>query len=187
MGKPLGLIKIHEYTGYQLYATVRYINETSDVCLRYVVAVVLSWLRKRIGPENIPMNIIFPSPEEAITNSSLELHQFHESCGYTIIFEEKGLKPDVDFELGNISSDSNGLTGNTYISNIINKYKNYFGKAQVVVIQSQLGVPICAYSGKDVYWEVSQELPKTTKLMVDKKALYLHRANFQIIDNKLIK
>ena len=43
------------------------------------------------------------------------------------------------------------------------------------------------YSGKNVYWEVSTNLPKTTKLMIDKKALYLHRANFQIIDNKLIK
>ena len=110
-----------------------------------------------------------------------------QSCGDTIVFEEKGLKPDVEFELTNIQSDSSGVTGNTYFSNIINKYKNYFGKAQVVVIQSQLGVPICAYSGKDVYWEVTQNLPKTTKLMIDKIALYLHRANFQIIDNKLIK
>lgn len=110
-----------------------------------------------------------------------------QSCGDTVIFEEKGLKPDAEFKLKNVDSASSGLAGNTYISNIVNEYKNYFGKSQVVVIQSQLGVPICAYSGKKVYWEVSDKLPKTTKLMIDNKALYLHRANFQIIDKKLIK
>lgn len=110
-----------------------------------------------------------------------------QSCGDTVIFEEKGLKPDAEFKLKDVESSSSGLSGNTYISNIVNEYKNYFGKAQVVVVQSQLGVPICAYSGKKVYWEVSEGLPKTTKLMIDKKALYLHRANFQIIDKKLIK
>lgn len=107
-----------------------------------------------------------------------------QSCGDTVIFQEKGLKPDATFSLDDVESTSGGIT---LISNIINKYRNYFGKAQVVVVQSQLGVPICAYSGKDVYWEVSENLPKTTKLMIDKKALYLHRANFQIIDKKLIK
>ncbi len=110
-----------------------------------------------------------------------------QSCGDTIIFEEKGLEPDATFNLKDVESDSSGVSGTTYISNIVNKYKNYFGKAQVVVIQSQLGVPICAYSGKKVYWEVSEGLPKTTKLMIDKKALYLHRANFQIIDRDLIQ
>ncbi len=64
--------------------------------------------------------------------------------------------------------------------------KNYFGKARVVVIQSQLGDPICAYSGDSVYYEVCEDLPKTTKLMIDGKALYIHRANFQIIDKELL-
>ena len=75
---------------------------------------------------------------------------------------------------------------NVFIASIVNKYKNYFGKSRVVVIQSQLGDPICAYSGNDVYWEVCQDLPKTTKLMIDGKALYIHRANFQIIDKNLL-
>lgn len=110
------------------------------------------------------------------------------SCGDTIIFQEDGLEPDVDFQLEDIKSTSHGaITENTKLSGIINKYKNYFGKAQVVVIQSQMGVPICAYSGDDVYWEIQEDLPKTTKLMVDGNALYIHRANFQIIDQKLIK
>ena len=54
-------------------------------------------------------------------------------------------------------------------------------------IQSQLGVPICAYSGEKVYWEIPDDLPKMTKLMIDGKALYIHRANFEIIDKDLLK
>jgi len=48
-------------------------------------------------------------------------------------------------------------------------------------------VPICAYSGDEVYWEIPNDLPKMTKLMIDGKALYIHRANFEIIDKKLIE
>lgn len=110
-----------------------------------------------------------------------------QGCGDTIIFEENGLKPDAEFQLSDIESSSSGsFSENTIISGIVNDYKNFFGKGQVVVIQSQLGVPICAYSGDDVYWEVRNDLPKTTKLMIDGKALYIHRANFQIIDKDLI-
>lgn len=110
-----------------------------------------------------------------------------QSCGDTIIFEENGLKPDAEFQLSDIESSSSGkFSENTIISGIVNDYKNFFGKGQVVVIQSQLGVPICAYSGDDVYYEVRNDLPKTTKLMIDGKALYIHRANFQIIDKELI-
>ena len=110
-----------------------------------------------------------------------------QSCGDTIIFEESGLKPDTEFQLNDIQSSASGkFTENTMVSRIVNHYKNFFGKGQVVVIQSQLGIPICAYSGDDVYYEVRNDLPKTTKLMIDGKALYLHRANFQIIDKDLI-
>ena len=79
-----------------------------------------------------------------------------ETCGDTCIFAEKGLKPDLDF------------TTPEFIE------------------KSQMGQPIAAYSGNNVYWEVKTDLPKTTKLMIDNKALYIHRANFQIIDTKLL-
>lgn len=111
-----------------------------------------------------------------------------ESCGSTMIFAENGLNPEVDFNSPEvIKSTSDGSFGdNVFLASIVNKYKNYFGKSRVVVIQSQLGDPICAYSGNEVYWEVCQDLPKTTKLMIDGKALYIHRANFQIIDKNLL-
>lgn len=111
-----------------------------------------------------------------------------ESCGSTMIFAENGLVPEVDFKSPEvINSTTDGSFGdNVIVASIVNKYKNYFGKSRVVVIQSQLGDPICAYSGDEVYWEVCQDLPKTTKLMIDGKALYIHRANFQIIDKDLL-
>ena len=112
-----------------------------------------------------------------------------ENCGSTVLFIEKGLTPDVDFrpeDVENINSTADGIGDNVFIANIVNRYKNSFGKPTIVVIQSQLGNPICAFSGEKVYWEVSQDLPKTTKLMVDGHALYIHRANFQIIDKALL-
>lgn len=111
-----------------------------------------------------------------------------ESCGDTCIFEQKGLKPEVDFTQEDITSHSTGkLSENTYIAGILNYYKNYFGKSRVVVIKSQLGQPIAAYSGDEVFWKIPDDLPKMTKLMIDGKALYIHRANFQIIDKELLR
>ena len=109
-----------------------------------------------------------------------------ESCGDTCIFVQKGLTPDVDFTAETIKSSS-GIFDITSISAKLNQYKNKFGKARVVVIKSQLGNPIMAFSGDSVYWEIPEDLPKMTKLMIDGKALYIHRANFQIIDKELIE
>lgn len=111
-----------------------------------------------------------------------------ESCGSTMIFAEDGLLPDLNFKSPDqIESNANGNPmENASIADGINKYKNLFGKSRVIIIQSQLGDPISAYSGDIVYWRVCQDLPKTTKLMIDGKALYIHRANFQIIDKELL-
>lgn len=109
-----------------------------------------------------------------------------ESCGDTVVFAESGLKPEVNFTVDTIISEADDFEDNVIIAKTVNAYENYFGKSRVVIIKSQLGEPILAYSGDDVYWEVCQDLPKTTKLYIDGKALYIHRANFQIIDKELI-
>ncbi len=110
-----------------------------------------------------------------------------ETCGDTCIFAEKGLEPDLDFTTPEfIESHGGSPMTITSLSYALNQYRNYFGKNRVVVIKSQTGQPIVAYSGNNVYWEVRTDLPKTTKLMIDNKALYIHRANFQIIDAKLL-
>lgn len=110
-----------------------------------------------------------------------------ESCGDTCVFVQKGLEPEVDFSLDEIySNGGNGITDNAVLARVLNQYKNDFGKSRVVVIKSQLGQPIAAFSGNDVYWEIPDDLPKMTKLMVDGKALYIHRANYQILDKDLL-
>ncbi len=110
-----------------------------------------------------------------------------ESCGDTCVFVQNGLNPEVDFSLDEVDSDGgNGITDNAALARVLNRYKNDFGKSRVVVIKSQLGQPIAAFSGDNVYWEIPDDLPKMTKLMVDGKALYIHRANYQIIDKDLL-
>ena len=113
-----------------------------------------------------------------------------ETCGDTVIFAEKGLEKAMDFttsEFINSHAELGDITDNTVLAYWINGYKNKFGKSRVVVIKSQMGQPLCVYQGNKVYWEIPEDLPKTTKLMIDGKALYIHRANFQIIDKKLLE
>lgn len=109
------------------------------------------------------------------------------SCGDTCVFYEDGLEPDYEFYLDNIESNgTGGISETTMIAGRVNEIRNLFGKPMVVVIKSQTGAPIYAFSGKEVFWEVPEDLPKFTKLMIDGKALYIHRANFQIVDKELL-
>lgn len=123
----------------------------------------------------------------SVITIDIDGHQIS-SCGDTIIFAETGLQPAVDFKVDTAGGQADGGIGElTSVSGIVNRFANFFGKSRVVVIQSQLGDPICAYCGDSVYWEVSNDLPKTTRLVVDGKSMYIHRANFQIIDRALIR
>lgn len=123
----------------------------------------------------------------SVVTVTIDGHQL-QTCGDTCIFAETGLKKELDFtSIDFIESHTEGdITENTILAYTINQYANLFGKSRVVVIKSQMGQPLCAYSGDNVYWAIPNDLPKTTKLMVDGKALYIHRANFQIIDKALI-
>lgn len=63
--------------------------------------------------------------------------------------------------------------------------RNYNIGQKIVVIQSQEGDPICLFSGNSVTWEVSRNLPKTTEITIDGAKLYVHRANFAVIDKSI--
>lgn len=155
---------------------VKFMTATGDKI--DILANIVKELTVAIGEEGYAKTI------SSVLTITIDGHEMS-SCGSTILFVEKGLMPDLVIN-GDISSSSSGIGSNTAIANIINRFKNSFGKPVVAVIQSQLGDPICAYSGNEVYWEVCENLPKTTKLMVDGKALYIHRANFQLIDTALL-
>ena len=108
-----------------------------------------------------------------------------EQVGNTVIYAERGLNKIMDFELPT-DIETSGGTFNLLDRNI-NDIKNLIGTPKVVVISSQLGVPIAVYGGDKVYYEIPDDLPKMTKLIVDGKALYIHRANYIIIDTNMIK
>ena len=73
------------------------------------------------------------------------------TCGDTVIFYADTMKPNYDFTVTNIESKANGFADNPIIAESINEVKNAFGKPMVVVIKSQLGNPIYAFSGNEVY------------------------------------
>ena len=114
-----------------------------------------------------------------------------ESCGDTLIFEGDGLTPVVDFateRLQNIeSSTDGGISENTLLARPLNAWETAFGKKRVCVIKSQDGTFLTAYAGDEITWDIPDDLPKTTKLLIDGKPLYIHRANFQIIDAELLR
>ena len=108
-----------------------------------------------------------------------------EQVGNTVIYAEKGLNKITDFELPS-NIETSGGTFNLLDRNI-NGIKNIIGTPKVVVISSQLGVPIAVYGGSKVYYEIPDDLPKMTKLNIDGKALYINRANYIIMDTDMIE
>ena len=108
-----------------------------------------------------------------------------ETTGNTVIYAEDGLKQLVDFTLDQNIQTSGGTIN--IVDRNINEIKNLLGTSKVVIVSSQLGVPIAVYGGESVYWEIPDDLPKMTKLNIDGKALYIHRANYIILDTDMIE
>ena len=119
-----------------------------------------------------------------------------ESCGSTVIFYDTRLEKleiDIPEEV-----DLSGETGDETINapNDISwsdawslnwwwdtkELNNGKSSSRVVIIQSQEGDPICMFRGNDVSWDVPKNLPKTTELNIDGKQVFIHRANFAIVD-----
>lgn len=119
----------------------------------------------------------------AVTSNTIDGSNMNQT-GNTVIYAEEGLKEITNFELPK-DIETSGGTFNLLDRNI-NKIKNLIGTPKVVVISSQLGVPIAVYGGKDVYYEIPDDLPKMTKLIIDGKALYIHRANYIILDSNML-
>ena len=88
-----------------------------------------------------------------------------------------------------VPTDINVKSGGGFVplDRYINDFKNKIGKEKTIIISSQMGIPIGVYQGKSVYVTVPDNLPKMTRLNIDGKSLYIHRANYVIIDSNLIK
>ena len=120
----------------------------------------------------------------SVTSNTIDGNNMNQT-GNTVIYAGRGLEKITDFELPT-DIETSGGTFNLLDRNI-NNIKNLIGTPKVVVISSQLGVPIAVYGGEDVYYEIPDDLPKMTKLSIDGKALYIHRANYIIIDTAMIE
>lgn len=106
--------------------------------------------------------------------------------GNTVIFAEDGLDMVEDFQVPtNINVDGGG--GFVPFDRFVNDLKNKIGKEKTIIISSQMGIPLGVYQGESVYVTVPDNLPKMTRLNIDGKSLYIHRANYVIIDSNLIK
>ncbi|MGN1345089.1 MAG: DUF5052 family protein [Traorella sp.] len=125
--------------------------------------------------------------ESSVIQITIDKHEVL-SVGNTIIFEEKGIQQVTDFGVNDtlVNDSSNGLNIMAW-DKIANKWKNMVGKSRMIIIASQLGVPIAIYEGDNVRVTIPSNLPKTTRITIDGKSLYVHRANYQIIDVDLIK
>lgn len=105
--------------------------------------------------------------------------------GNTVIFAEEGIKKLEDFALPD-SIQTEGGTLNIIDRNI-NNLKNLLGTPKVVVVCSQLGVPVAVYGGDNVYWEIPDDLPQTTKVSIDDKSLYILRSAYMLIDSEIVQ
>jgi hypothetical protein len=124
----------------------------------------------------------FESEVLEFTINGSEVYQI----GDTAVIAEEGLDMITDFSIDeDIEVESGG--GFMPFDRCVNDYANLVGKAKVVLISSQMGIPIGVYQGDSVYVEVPEDLPKMTLLNIDGKALYISRANYTIIDAKLLK
>lgn len=127
-----------------------------------------------------------------------------ESCGSTVIFADSRLeKCDIDFDEEISTAEAGDTNRKSTISQPTDiRFDDWFriqhwwmGQkslnngskgARLVIIQSQLGNPICIYQGENVSWDIPKNLPKTTMVTIDGKVLYIHRANFSIVDMRLL-
>lgn len=108
--------------------------------------------------------------------------------GSTMIFAEKGLNAIQDYDYDYLKKVT-GEQKATFIplERSVNNFQNLIGKSRVVVVKSQMGIVVGIYEGDSVAVSVPENLPKTTLVTIDGKALYIHRADYEIIDASLLK
>jgi hypothetical protein len=146
---------------------------------------VLSGTKVHVGVLTNDANFDTNGFESEVLEITINGHEMYQ-IGKTAIFAEDGLDMVTDFE---IDSEINAEDGGGYMpfDRLVNDYANQIGKGKVVVISSQLGIPIGVYQGNSVYVEIPENLPKMTLLNIDGKALYISRATYEIFDAELIK
>jgi hypothetical protein len=108
--------------------------------------------------------------------------------GSTIIFAEQGIDMLQDFDLAFLEkATTEGKATFVPLDRTVNKYTNLIGKKKTIIVKSQMGILIGVYQGDKVLVEVPSDLPKMTRLIIDGKSLYIHRADYEIFDTGMFK
>ena len=123
-----------------------------------------------------------------------------ETCGSTVIFYDTQLeKLDIDIpqditlstgDSASIASPDDLRWRDHWTLNYwwyTKDVQNDTAGSRIVIIQSQEGDPICMFMGNEVTWDVSRNLPKTTEICIDGRMVYIHRANYAIVDASAIQ
>ncbi len=138
----------------------------------------------------------------SVVTINIDNGNYIESCGSTVIFKDTRLEM---LDISKVLDTANNETSNNSNTSKNNKTgystaDDYFGLkywwyeqkeagqhgSKIVLIQSQDGYNIGAFTGNDITWSVAEKLPKTTQITIDNKELYIHRCNFTIIDTSLL-
>jgi len=108
--------------------------------------------------------------------------------GSTIIFAEKGINMVKDFDIEFLKNASTkGKATFVPLDRTVNNYTNLIGKKKTIIVKSQMGILIGVYQGDRVLVEIPDDLPKMTRLIVDGKSLYIHRADYEIFDTGMFR
>lgn len=106
--------------------------------------------------------------------------------GSTMVMAEQGIDAIEDFDMDYFELHSTeGSSGFIPWDRTVNRFTNNVGKSKIIIIKSQMGVIVGAYQGDSVYVTIPANLPKTTKLSIDGKIMYIYRADYDIMDMKL--
>ena len=125
-----------------------------------------------------------------------------DSCGNTIALEEQGLVASCDYAYFRLAArraaqgtvdmesafdalycDRHNCAGKLTLNDDV----DFFDKKRICCVRSRDGVPIKAYAGDAITHREVRHIPETMEVLIDGKHLYIHRANFQIIDSELLR
>lgn len=161
--------------------SINFYNDYGDKTLE----VVGSKITINLLENNANFNVEEAGFESSVLEVTVNGNQIFQ-VGNTMIVEEDGLDPIEDFEMESTIDINNG-GGYVPLDRYINDIKNKIGEEKTIIISSDLGIPIAVYEGKDVYVTIPEDLPKMTRLNIDGKTMYIHRANYIILDTDMIK
>lgn len=106
--------------------------------------------------------------------------------GSTLLFYEDGVE-NIFEEYAQTVDVENHDRAIPFINQMVNQLESKFlGMDQVILIRSQSGKPLATFAGDHVSVE-SMEVDKMSKITIDKKRIYIYRADYTIYETSLLQ